>query len=232
MAILLLCRGDEQSKAILRQAIEAHYGKSPIAFESVRLMLKGRSKQTVGKFNIWLPLELETTFTFPIQFRQDYSIKFWQIPILNESESFDGTTYFYKKHKSRAVIIQSLPDPYIHIVRQRVSTFAAILLLPLSEPDIELTFNHDHSITAHSPNTATATTLTFYENYQLKQAITTSTYHSALFRLDLSKETEVISNIKTFKRIDLWWDNELKYELFATYIEFIDRLEEGIFQLT
>ncbi len=56
MPVLLLARGDQESKALLRRAIEARYGLGPPVLETLKLQLKGRARAKVGPVTTWVPL--------------------------------------------------------------------------------------------------------------------------------------------------------------------------------
>ncbi|GEM_PF-2818753 len=230
MAILLLCRGNEQAKAMLRHALTTHYGPNPVGYESVRMLATGRVKQTISRFNIWLSLQLDTHFLFPHQFRQDYKITFWQIPLLNKSEAFDGVKH-YQKNRNQPAIITSAPDPYLELVQLRLDTFSSLLLLPLNEIEIVLSYVDDHQILVTNTRTQTQTKLLFYDNFQVKQIITIIQGNPAEFRMDLSREVIDNNSVKIFKEIKIFWNGVFRYELYPTDIQFIDEMTDKPFVL-
>lgn len=230
MAILLLCRGDEEAKNLLRQSINAHYGSYPVAYESVRMIATGRVKQSIASLNVWLSLDLDTKFLFPDQFRQDYKVKLWQIPLLNKSEAFDGIQH-YQQNRNKPADITTHPDPYLQLVTMRLCAFSSMLLLPLSEVHIELSWLSECSILVTNTATKTTTKLSFYDNFQLKQIVTTIEGNQSEFRMDLSKDVVETDSVKTFKAIKIYWNDEFRYELYPSDIRFTDQLAGETFVL-
>jgi len=230
VAILLLCSGDEDAKSLLRQSIIAHYGLYPVGYESVRMTAAGRVKQKISRFSIWLTLKIDTYLSFPDKFRQDYDVKLWRLPLLTQSEAFDGQQHYLKNWSNSPVITPS-SDPYIELVQTRLSAFTTMLLLPLNELHIQLTKVDDLSFVAFNEATQTHTTLSFYDNHLLKSVVTTMDGNDSRFKLDVSQDVDTSGVVKTFKQIQVSWNDELKYELYPTQFEFVDRFDEELFEL-
>lgn len=230
MAILLLCRGDEDAKELLRQSIVAHYGLHPVGYESVRMVATGRVKQKISRFSIWLRLKIDTYLSFSDKFRQDYNVKLWRVPLLTQSEAFDGQQH-YLKNWNKSPVITPPSDPYIQLVQTRLSAFTTMLLLPLNELHIHLTKVDERSFVAFNEKTRTHTTLSFYDNYLLHSVVTTIEGNENKFKLDVSQDVETSGTVKTFKQIQVSWNDQLKYELYPTQIDFVDRFDGKLFEL-
>jgi len=231
VAILLLCRGDESARDLLRQSIMAHYGPNPVGYEAVRMLAVGRVRQQISRINLWLNLSLDTQFLFPHQFRQDYSIRLWKIPVLNKSEAYDGLQH-YQKDRDKPAVTTPSDAPYIKLVQLRLRAFSSMLLLPLNEMHIQLTHVDTHTIIAQDSTTQTEARMTFYDNHQLQQVVTTIDGSPTQFRVNLSADVTSMGSVNAFRRIGVWWDDVFKYELYPTQIEFIDKLPEDTIQLT
>ncbi|MCC6805521.1 MAG: hypothetical protein IT319_21755, partial [Anaerolineae bacterium] len=73
MPVLMLARGDQDSKNLLRHAIEARYGLGPPAMDTLKVEMKGRARTKVGPVATWIPVEGAACFRFPHASRWDYT---------------------------------------------------------------------------------------------------------------------------------------------------------------
>lgn len=229
MSILLLCTGDEQAKDLLRQSIAVHYGNNPIAFDALKFGTTGHVMQRIGPIQLWLSLKLDTSFQFPTQFRQDYELRLLKIPIRRQSEAFNGETYYLKTGKKPAT--HSRDTELLHTVQQRLWAFAAMMLMPMNEMYVDLDYIHETCIIARNAETETSARITFYDNYQLKQVVTTSPYNTEKFRIELSEETDVIDERKVYRHLIVSWNNQAKYTLSTSFINFEEDIDSATFQL-
>ena len=90
MPVLLLARGDQESKALLRRAIEARYGLGPPVLETLKLQMKGRVRAKVGPVTTWIPLEVTAYFKFGFSARWDYTARPVGVAVSSGTEAFDG----------------------------------------------------------------------------------------------------------------------------------------------
>jgi len=230
VSILLLSKGDEKAKYLLRNAIAAHYGNHPTAFESIHMKLDGRVAQHTRFMKLWLDLNLDIHFQFPSQFRQDYRANFLKLPVMNISEAFDNQVY-YQKNRNQPVM-QTTDTAYLATVQERLWSYATMLLIPLSEVFVQLSYQGMLCFTAYNLKTCISSTIQLYDNYQLKQITVTSHETQSTFQLELSQETNNINDVKIFKHIQVLLDGVFVYDLYPAEVNLESEFDEGIFQIT
>lgn len=229
MSILLLCKGDENAKDLLRNSITTHYGDRPLAFDAVHIHTSGRILHRIGPLTLWLSLELDTYFQFPFRFRQDYQLSLLKIPVLKQSESFDSNTYYLKNRNSPAT--SSIDNDYLKSVKQRLWAYSAMMLMPLSETFVELNYVDDSCIIAHNTQTEMSAKVCFYPNHQLKEIVVSSRGRTDLFRIALSEETDLIDGKKVYKHLVVGWNDQTQYTLHTKQVDFIEKFEDSRFTL-
>ena len=89
MPVLLLARGDQDSKMMLRHAIEARYGLGPPAIETLKLQLKGRTRAKIGPVAAWVPLEGTAYFKFPFSIRWNFTMRPGGVALSSGEEAFE-----------------------------------------------------------------------------------------------------------------------------------------------
>jgi hypothetical protein len=209
MPVLLLSRGDTEAKDLLRRAIEARYGFSPPALETLQLAVTGRVHASLGPIKTWLKLDATTTFKFPLAARRDYSLKFMGFPLRSSSESFDGTIF-----RQDAEIVT---DPQaVASIQQRTWVMSALLLTPLTEQHVELVTRGANSIEARHIDTDDHVTLLLNEDHSLA-TLTTRSIHPQTgreqnFTLKLSKKQITLDGLIVPEKITAQWDNTVWYE--------------------
>src|SRR5690349_10616716 len=102
MPVLLLARGDQESRTLLRRALEARYGLGPPAIETLKLQLKGRTRMKIGPVATWVPLEGTAYFKFPFFIRWNFTMRPAGVALSSGEEAFDGEVC-RKRHNREAV---------------------------------------------------------------------------------------------------------------------------------
>lgn len=232
MPVLLLARGDQESRSLLRRAIEARYGLGPPAIESLKLELKGRARTRLGPVTTWIPLDGIAYFKFPFSVRWNFTTHAAGLVRSENAEAFDGATC-RKQHGGQASTFDS-PE-YAASARARLWTISALLLMPLSEPHVELrttgersldAINHDCGVTAHLQlNDDHSLTVTSTE------CINPASHKTQTFLLRLSSGQKVVGGLMLPEKIATSWDDHTELELCPVTAEINPPLDESIFRL-
>lgn len=229
MTILLLCEGDEKARGLLRKAISAHYGNHPSAFDSVHLSLSGKVLQSVGPFKLWLSLNLETRFQFPLQFRQDFQLNFFGIPLRKQSEAFDAHSYYLKNRNDSATTVTDAL--FINSVKQRLWAYSATMLIPLNDTFVELQYIDEHCFIAQNTETGISAKVCLYDNHQLKQVISISPSNIHIFEINMSQSVQTIEGVMVFEQLLVGWNNQSQYNLSVVGFDTSEEFTEEVFQL-
>lgn len=229
MPILLLSTGDEAAKELLRQCITAHYGQNPKAFDAIYMNMRGRIPRSFGPFNVHLNLDLDIHFQLPNKLRLDYRVDFLRLSILKQSRAFDGLKSHEKTGNKQ--ITETQDKEFLATIRERVWAYSTMLLIPLNEIHIELSYQDELCITAHNTQTGLTSTVCLYDDYQLKQIIVESADTAKTYEMRFSQDTLVEANVRIPSELDVYWDGELSHSLYPTHINLDEEFDGSIFQL-
>ncbi len=233
MPVLLLAQGDPEAKNLLRHAIEARYGLQPPAITSLRIDFKGRARAKIGPVTTWVPVNSTAYFHFPEATRWDFTVQPMGLPIRRGIEAFDGSTYRSTRGTGEPTAIND--DEQIHSQRRRLWAMAALLLTPLGEHFVKLTFDHNQSFTATNTQINDTVLLTLRENNTLERVevdcLNTETQKEQRFSLQLSEEQTMIDQVMLPQKISAFWDDTVFYEINPIKAEVNPDIPAAVFTL-
>jgi len=233
MPVLLLARGDQDSRTLLRRTIEARYGLGPPAIETPKLDLKGRTRTKIGPVATWVPLEGTAYFKFPFSIRWNFIMRPAGVALSSGEEAFDGETC-RKRHNKEAVTVVS-DATQVESAQARVWTVGATLLMPLTEHYVELRISGEHNLDAMNTDNHITTRLSLNEDHSLAstttECINPSTGKRQNFSIQLSEGQTVIGDLMLPRKFSMCWDNQPEYELAPVGVEVNAAYSEGWFRL-
>jgi hypothetical protein len=233
MPVLLLARGDQESKALLRRAIEARYGLGPPALETLKLQLKGRARAKVGPITTWIPLEITVYLKFAFAVRWDFNAHPVGIPISSGAEAFDGETY-RRRHSHDPISVLNTAEE-IASMRARLWAMSALLLTPLGEHFVELKAVGERCFDATHRDLGLTTrlqlkpddTLDFVETRCLNPA--TGTMQT--FSVYALNGQQTVGNLILPRRMGIAWDKQPEVEFSATAANTNLAVDDSVFRL-
>lgn len=233
MPVLLLARGDQESKNLLRRAIEARYGFGPSALETLQLQLNGRARAKVGPVTAWIPLEITASFKFAFAVRWDYNAHLAGIPISGGAEAFDGETY-RKRHSHDPISVLSTADE-IASIRARLWTMSALLLTPLGEAFVDLKAAGERSFDATHREMELTTrlylkpdaTLDFVETRCLNPA----TGRMQTYSVYALNGQRMVGDLMLPRKMGIAWDKQPEVEFTPTAASINPAIDERVFRL-
>ncbi|MBI1259596.1 MAG: hypothetical protein GC204_19175 [Chloroflexi bacterium] len=233
MPVLLLARGDQDSKSLLRHAIEARYGLGPPAIETLMVQLKGRTRAKIGPVATWVPVEGTAYFRFPFSMRWNFTLRPAGVSLSSDEAAFDGAVC-RTRHNHEAISVVSDAEQVV-ISQARVWTAGAILLMPLAEHYVELSIRGERQLDATHIDAHTTTCLTLNEDHTLEstatECINPSTGKLQNFSIQLSEGQEVIGELMLPRKISVCWDSQPELELSPVAVEINAAYSEALFRL-
>lgn len=204
MPVLLLSRGDTQGKDLLRRAIEARYGFSPPALETLQLMLSGRIHSRLGPVSTWLAFDATLRLRFPLALRQDYRLRFLGLPVRTGLEVFDGMVY----RVNDEVITDSR---LVASMQRRAWAFSALVLTPLAEQYVEILYVDDSTIEVINTETDDKAVINLNDDHTVNRITVTTinpnTGGEATYTLMLAAEQADIGDLIFPTKITVAWDD-------------------------
>jgi hypothetical protein len=232
MPVLLLARGDQESKMLLRHAIEARYGISPLAIETLKLEVKGRTRIKVGPVATWIPLDGIAYFKFPFSVRWNFTTHPVGVLRGGGEEAFDGATCRKRQGQDVTTIKDTAPIKGAHA---RLWTICALLLMPLSEHFVELRATGEHSLDATHVEHGITTHLQLNDDHTLETASTDcvnpATKKVQAYALRLSEGQKEIGGMMLPGKITVCWDEQPEMEVSPVSVEVNPAVDEGLFRL-
>lgn len=233
MPVLLLARGDTQSRDLLKRAIEARYGLRPPVIETMELSFKGRARVKLGPMTTWVALETETWFRLPEAMRWDFVVKPVGVPIQRGIESYDGDTF----RRVRGGKMTHLDDkPLIESAQRRLWAIAALLLTPLGDSFVQLERADDYTITATNTNLGAAVQVHLQDDYRLREVsvpcLNPDTNQQSVFRLVTEGETVSFDELLFPQRIKAFWEDTPWFEAEPTIARHNTDIDEATFTLS
>ena len=233
MPVLLLARGDQESKALLRRAIEARYGLGPPALETLKLQLKGRVRTKVGPITTWIPLEITAYFKFAFAVRWDYNAHPVGIPLSSGAEAFDGETY-RKRHSHDSISLLNTADE-IASIRARLWAMSALLLTPLGEHFVELKAVGDRCLDATHRDMGLIARLQLKPDDMLDfvetRCLNPTTGSMQTFSVYALNGQQMVGDLILPRRMGIAWDKQPEVEFTATAAQTNPAMDESVFKL-
>lgn len=232
MPVLLLARGDQDSKQLLRLAIEARYGISPQAIDTLKVEVKGRTRMKVGPVATWVPFDGIAYFKFPFSVRWNFTTHPVGVLRGGGEEAFDGVTCRKRRGQEVTVIKDTAPIKAAHA---RLWTVSALLLMPLSEHFVELRATGDHSLEATHVDQGVTAHLHLNDDHTLDaastQCVNPATKKVQSYSLRLSEGQKEIGGMMLPGKIAVCWDEQPEMEVSPVSVEVNPAVNEGVFRL-
>lgn len=233
MPVLLLARGDQDSKMMLRHAIEARYGLGPPAIETLKLQLKGRARAKIGPVAAWVPIEGTAYFKFPSSIRWNFTMRPAGVSLSSGEEAFDGKVC--RKRHNREAISEVSTAEQVASAQARVWTASAILLMPLTEYYVELSTAGERNLNATNTELRVTTRLSLNEDHTLdstaSECLNPATGKRQTFSIQLSEGQEVVGDLMLPRKISVCWDRQPEFELAPVGVEINAAYNEALFRL-
>ncbi len=233
MPVLLLARGDQASRTLLRQAIEARYGHSAPMIETLKIDFKGKMRVKVAFTSTWMPIDAAVCIKFPSAIRWDVTMRPAGLPVNTLSEAFDGES----RRRSR-VLREATVDTGTESLKSsqaRLWSVAVMLLTPLSDPAIQVSRVDDETLEVENTESGIHVNLTLNEDKTLNQ-ITTPCYNpdterEQVYRLRVSGGQCMIDDLMLPRKIEVLWDDELDMEISPLNVEINPTFAEDFFKI-
>jgi hypothetical protein len=232
MTVLLLARGDQESKMLLRHAIEARYGMSPQAIDTLKLEVKGRTRMKIGPVATWIPLDGIAYFKFPFSVRWNFTMHPVGVLRGGGEEAFDGAICRKRQGNEVAEIKDSAP---IKAAYARLWAVSALLLMPLSEHFVELRATGARSLDATHVEHGLTAHLNLNDDHTLDSAsaecVNPVTKKVQSYSLRLSEGQKEIGGMMLPGKIAVCWDEQPEMEVSPVSAEINPAVDEGVFRL-
>lgn len=233
MPVLLLARGDLPSRTLLRQAIEARYGHSAPAIETLKIEMKGRSRIKLGFASTWMPVETTVYVKFPSSIRWEYTMRPVGLPVSTTSEAYNGDT-LHRTRRLRGAVVET-DSLMLRSSQTRLWTVAVMLLTPLSDPDVLVRLLDPDTLEVENTETNNRVQLVLNPDKTLNR-ITTLCYNPTAEREQVYTLRAVggqlpVDTLMLPRQIDVLWDDELDVELTPTRVEMNLLLEDSFFKI-
>ncbi len=233
MPVLLLARGDQDSRSLLRRAIEARYGLGPPTIETLKIQLKGRIRAKIGPVATWVPLEGTAYFKFPFSLRWNFTMRPAGVALSSGEEAFDGEVCRTRHNRDPISVVNSAEQ--VASAQARVWTAGAILLMPLTEHYVELRLGGERNLDATNTDSRVTTRLSLNENHTLDSTMTEcinpATGKRQNFSIQLSEGQEPVGDLMLPRKISVCWDNHPEFELAPVGVEINAPYNEALFRL-
>jgi hypothetical protein len=231
--VLLLARGDVQAKDILRRAIEARYGFSPPAIDSLEIDFKGRVRTKVGPITTWVPVGILARFRFPTAMRWDFSVRPVGVTVQRGVEAFDGTTFRQMRGNGTSSLIDN--QALISSLQRRLWAMAAVLLTPLGEHFVELKAVNGGSLEVTNTLIKDCVTLRLRADSSLERVdvkcLNPDNEKEQLFSLRLSADQAPVNELMLPCKISAFWDDAPYFEVEPVQITNNPIFSDDVFSL-
>lgn len=218
MPVLLLARGDSESRELLKKSIIARYGTRPPVIESLQMGFNGRIHTKVGPIKAWVPLELSASFLFPDAMRWDFVAKPIGVAVMRGVDSYDGAVMRTLRGNGKPTVIED--SALIVSLQKRLWAVAALLLTPLGDHFVELKQLSDLSFSATNTQINASVTLNLRENHQIDEVsvlcLNPDTHQEQRFKLRISDELVTHGELLLPKQITAYWDDVAWFEVEPT----------------
>jgi hypothetical protein len=233
MPVLLLARGDAQARDMLRRAIEARYGVTPPAIDSLKIDFKGRVRARVGPITTWIPVDIMAQFRFPNAMRLDFTVRPAGVTVQRGIEGFDGTTYQVMRGGSNPNVIDDPESIRSH--RSRLWAIAAVLLTPLGEHFVELQAPHENTFSALNTLFGDSVRLRLRPDNTLESVTVMcqnpDTQQQQLFSLHMSAEQSPIDTLMLPSKVSAFWDTNPYFEVQPVRVDANPAISDAVFTL-
>lgn len=219
MPVLLMARGDQEARDLLKKAIQARYGLRPIAIDTLLLSFSGQVQMRIGPINTWVPLEANAAFDFPDAMRWDTVAKpMGGIAVQRWVECYDGQRLYMSRGRDKAQTSDS--TMLVESAQRRLWAMAALMLMPLGEHFVTLKQDGERSLIATNTELGASAKICFDERYWI-QSVSVDCYNGETnsvqtFTLQIDNELVSFEDVLLPKTIQAYWDDQLWYEVVTT----------------
>lgn len=128
MPFLLLTQGDSIGLDLLRKLVDARYGGSPPAMDSVRVTYQGWSSARLGPLPLKAQVDAVATYRFPFEMRWEFKVRLLRFMRSRYTTAFDGKTV-YEDVRTR---VNRITDPaQVESARARAWAEAVYFVSPI-----------------------------------------------------------------------------------------------------
>lgn len=233
MPILLLSRGDQDSRNLLKQAITARYGHSAPMIDTVKIDLKGRSRVKLAFASTWMHTDATLFVKFPSSIRWDFTVRPVGLPVTSSSEAFDGEA-LRRSRMLRGAEVHT-DTAALRSSQSRIWMVAVMLLTPLSDPAVQLAIKADNLLEVTHTTLGVCVHLLLNDDKTLNR-VTTRCYNplterEQLYTLQAEGGQHVVNNVMLPSQINVLWDTELDMEMMPLHVDINPPLNEDFFKL-
>ncbi len=233
MPVLLMARGDEDARELLKKAIEARYGVRPPAIESMRIDFDGRTRAKVGPLKTWVPLEVTAQFQLPDKMRWDFEVKPMGMTVRRGIESYDGERLRTQRAGDDPTVITS--EEVIDAAQKRLWAIAALLLTPLGDHFVELEIVNGLAFKATNTQIGAVVEVHLEEDYRVArvsvEALNEDTGKVQMYNITVGPELASFDDLLLPKQVRVAWDDVPAYEMHPTSAENNPEIAPSVFTL-
>lgn len=233
MPVLLLARGDQEARDLLKKAIEARYGHRPPLIGSLRIDFDGRTRAKVGPLTTWVPVEVTAQFRFPDAMRWDFIAKPAGVPVRRGTESYDGSNLRSLRGNGSPQIIEE--EDIMQAAQRRLWAIAALLLTPLGDHFVELSRVDDLCFEAKNTQLDAAVQVQLDDEHRIAavkvDALNTDTQQRQTLKLTAEHELATFDDLLLPKKITAHWDDAPWFEVSPSKAANNPEMEDAVFTL-
>ncbi|HVU10025.1 MAG TPA: hypothetical protein VHD90_02055 [Phototrophicaceae bacterium] len=233
MPVLLLARGDQPSRTLLRRAIEARYGLGAPALETCKLEVKGRARAKIGPVATWVTLEGTSYLKFPFLLRWNFSMRPAGVAITSSALAFDGEVARRRDGKDRVTVVEGAAEAVS--MRARLWAVCAALLTPLTEHYVELKTIDARSFEARHTEAKIAARLHLHDDdtldFTATECLNPASGTQETFTLQLSDGQTMFGDLMMPRKIAVLWGDQAEIEIAPVKAECNIPLDDSLFRL-
>jgi hypothetical protein len=234
MPVLLLARGDDDARELLKQAIKARYGPRPPAFDALKMQFNGRVHTRLGPIKTWVPLDVTAQFNLPNQFRWDFTAKPAGVPVRKGTESYDGQHLRTATGVGGATTNED--QAVIVSFQHRLWAMAALLLTPLGDHFVHL--EHKGELLFSATNTQLGATVnvqlapeTYWVDQVYVDCVNPDQQRQQRYRLCPATTLTAFDDLLMPSKISGFWDDDPLFEMQPTRAESDPEIPSSIFSI-
>jgi hypothetical protein len=230
MSFLTLTQGDSVGKGLLKKLLNARYGGSVPALETLRVTYQGRSQAKLGPIPMWARVDAVATYRFPDQMRWEFKLAVARVLHSSYSTAFNGTTVTELERNKVSVITDA---NYVHSARTRAWAETVFFISPLTTDDrfrVERVEEDTNAFRAYGPGNGaedgseeTVALVRLHEDGRLNEVVVERVNpvsgQMQLQRLVASGELARIDRLIMPSLVRRYWDDELSMELRPVEVE-------------
>jgi len=232
MPVLLLARGDQPSRLLLRHAIEARYGLGPPALDTLKIDFKGRVRAKIGPVVTWMPLEGTVYCKLPFTVRWNYTTRPAGVALRSGAFAFDGTVARRRSGGDVSVIEDAAE---VESTRARLWTISALLLTPLAEHFVELRAVGERAFDATNDEAKVTARLQLHEDHTLEstsiECLNPANGTTQAYTARVAEGQKLVGDLILPSLFSLGWDNQAEMELAPLSAQTNPPLEDSLFRL-